>query len=281
MTTQQNTRSILDQYGAINGARIRYRRYGEGSGPLVLVVHGIMGHAREWETLVDRMTPPFQVVTFDQRGHGMSDRADEYSIEMLGRDMLALLDHLEAPSASVVAHSLGGMALMWAAAHSPERFDRLVFVDVAPDSVVSDAAAELPGWIAGLGATTYSSMDEAVATWLEGDPFAREDLIRHYVEHCLIRNETGALQWIFDADGLSRLTDGGIDRVELWKAVDAIDRPSLLVRGEHSPLLGRRDAERMVDRLADAHWVEIPDGAHDLGVEQPESVADAALAFLA
>jgi pimeloyl-ACP methyl ester carboxylesterase len=66
----------------------------------------------------------------------------------------------------------------------------------------------------------------------------------------------------------------------LWHAVDRIRVPTLLVRGEHSPLLSRDAAARVVRRLARGRGVEIPGGAHDLGVQQPAAVAARTREFL-
>lgn len=67
----------------------------------------------------------------------------------------------------------------------------------------------------------------------------------------------------------------------LWRAVDRLRVPTLLVRGEHSPLLTSDAADRMVRRLAHGRRVDVNGGGHDLGVEQPEPVAAVVSAFLA
>jgi esterase len=65
-----------------------------------------------------------------------------------------------------------------------------------------------------------------------------------------------------------------------WDALEHIEARTLLVRGEHSELLTRDMADEMIRRMKDASLVEIPDGSHDLGVQQPEAVARAVRAFL-
>jgi pimeloyl-ACP methyl ester carboxylesterase len=130
---------------------------------------------------------------------------------------------------------------------------------------------------------SYADLDEALGGWLGGDPYARKPLQRHYVEHCLLRGRDGGgrLAWRFDGAGLARQAEAGIaTEHQLWAAVDRISVPTLLLRGEHSPLLSRDDAERVVQRLAHARLVEIRGGAHDLGVQQPEAVAARSLDFL-
>jgi pimeloyl-ACP methyl ester carboxylesterase len=62
--------------------------------------------------------------------------------------------------------------------------------------------------------------------------------------------------------------------------VDSIRCPTLLVRGEHSPVLAPAAARQLADRIGQSELVVIGDGAHDLGVEQPEAVAAEVLRFL-
>jgi pimeloyl-ACP methyl ester carboxylesterase len=155
-------------------------------------------------------------------------------------------------------------------------------IDIGPESLTTDwARDELPAMLAGLAGATYAQPQDAVTEWLAGNPLAREPLMRHYVEHCLTPGPGGALRWRFDGHGLARQVATGIAPQErLWQAVDRVRIPTLLVRGEHSPLVAPDAADRVTHRLADGHRAEIRHGGHDLGVEQPEAVTEAVTAFL-
>ncbi|MCZ7527066.1 MAG: alpha/beta hydrolase [Acidimicrobiia bacterium] len=264
----------------VDGLRLRYRETGDPAAMPVLLLHGLMGHPREWDTLTAALTPRFRVIGLHQRGHGESDRAAEYAAAAMAGDVLGLADLLGLRRFHLVGHSMGGMVASLCAARRPDLVDRLVMIDIGPDSLSAGFAEELPTVLGAFAEASYTRPDEAVDEWLAGNPLAREPLVRHYVEQSLVAGDDGLLRWRFDAAGLVGFATGGVTEGELWRAIDAITAPTLLVRGEHSPLLSRATAERVVSRLARGRLVEIPGGGHDLGVERPEAVATAVLDHL-
>src|SRR4029077_17255980 len=73
---------------------------------------------------------------YDTRGHGASEvTAGEYSIEMLGKDVLALADRLEIPKFAFCGLSMGGAIGQWVAAHARERVTHLVLANTSPQFV--------------------------------------------------------------------------------------------------------------------------------------------------
>jgi len=266
----------------VNGLRLHHREWGDPLAPPVLVLHGIMGHSREWDVLTAALAERFHVFAVDQRGHGESAWAPDYSVDALAADLVGLVRRVAVAPVRLVGHSLGGMASLVTTADRPDLVERLVLVDVGPETLSSPwGRDELPGMLSGLAETSYADPRDAVDEWLEGDPLAREPLVRHYVTHCLVRGADGRWHWRFDGHGLARqAVTGFVTEARLWDAVDRVRVPTLLVRGEHSTLLTRDAADRTVRRLADGRLVEITGGGHDLGVERPEAVTDAVRAFL-
>lgn len=93
----------------------------------VLVLSNALGGTREmWEPQLAALAEHYRVVRYDQRGHGGSPvPPGPYQLEDLAGDVLALLDHLEVPSASFAGASLGGVLGLWLGAHAAERIDAL------------------------------------------------------------------------------------------------------------------------------------------------------------
>jgi pimeloyl-ACP methyl ester carboxylesterase len=93
-----------------------------------------------WDEQAKAFAKNFRVVRYDQRGHGKSGAPDgPYSIERLGRDVLAILDALELPRVNYCGLSMGGMTGMWLARTAPERFERMIFANTAPKSQTPDS----------------------------------------------------------------------------------------------------------------------------------------------
>ena len=81
---------------------------------------------------VARVSKQFRILRYDNRGHGASTATDgDYTIEMLGRDVLALLDHLKIDTASFCGISVGGIIGQWLALNAGSRFSRMVLCNTA------------------------------------------------------------------------------------------------------------------------------------------------------
>jgi pimeloyl-ACP methyl ester carboxylesterase len=85
-----------------------------GSGPLLVLIHGITENRHSWDPILDRLAATHRVLRVDLRGHGESPTADSYSLAEMADDIAALVD--EPPL--IVGHSLGGtVATAYAARH--------------------------------------------------------------------------------------------------------------------------------------------------------------------
>lgn len=263
----------------VDGLRLHIRETGEASAPPVVVLHGIMGHSREWDTMLESVRHLARLVVVDQRGHGQSDWASDYSIPALSGDIAAVIRRLGLEAPIVVGHSLGGMVGMDLAAEHPELVGGLVLIDITPDAITPEAATGLAAFVGGLADSAYSSIEEAMRPWLAGNPLARLDLLRNYVEHGVRRRDDGRLVWCFDGTGLARFPHQ-VSPAALWEAVERITAPTLLIRGEHSPFVSEAAGRLLVSRTGSGRLVVIEGGGHDLGVERPEAVGDAVAGFL-
>ena len=104
-----------------NGIQLHYDIQGQGQ-PLLLIM-GLGAPAANWDQpFVEAMTRTHQVITYDNRGTGQSDKPDEdYSIALFASDAVGLLDELQLPKAHVFGISMGGMIAQELAIHYPQR----------------------------------------------------------------------------------------------------------------------------------------------------------------
>jgi pimeloyl-ACP methyl ester carboxylesterase len=124
----------------------------EGEGRPVVLVHGWPDTKRLWSKQVPALVDAgFQVITYDQRGYGASDKPAEveaYAIPFLAIDATNILDHLGIERAHFVGHDWGA-AVVWAvASFAPERVDHLVALSVGHPSAFSrmDYAQREKSW---------------------------------------------------------------------------------------------------------------------------------------
>jgi pimeloyl-ACP methyl ester carboxylesterase len=119
-------------YAEVDGIRLHYEV--DGFGPPLLLVSGMGAPAVAWDpVLVQRMAQHHTVITFDNRGTGLSDKPDEpYSIALFASDAVGLLDALERPRAHVFGASMGGMVALEMGAHYQDRVASLTLACTTP-----------------------------------------------------------------------------------------------------------------------------------------------------
>jgi 3-oxoadipate enol-lactonase len=115
-----------------NGVSLRYEVTGEGP-PLCLII-GYRLHGAAWpDAFVENLARCFSVLTFDNRGTGLSEKpAYGYSLDIMAADVAGLLDSLGWASAHVLGFSMGGTIAQELAIRNPERVARLVLFATFP-----------------------------------------------------------------------------------------------------------------------------------------------------
>ena len=143
-TVREVTPSL--QFRTIHGYRRAFRI--AGSGPAILLIHGIGDNSTTWETVQSKLAQRYTVIAPDLLGHGKSDkpRAD-YSVAAYANGMRDLLSVLDIERVTVVGHSLGGGVAMQFAYQFPQLVDRLILVGaggVTKDVNVALRVASVP-----------------------------------------------------------------------------------------------------------------------------------------
>src|ERR1700728_2215875 len=115
------------QFRTIHGYRRAFRI--AGSGPVILLIHGIGDNSTTWSTVQSKLAQRFTVIAVDLLGHGESDkpRAD-FSIAAYANGMRDLLSVLDIERVTVVGHSLGGGVAMQFTYQFPQLVERLILV---------------------------------------------------------------------------------------------------------------------------------------------------------
>jgi pimeloyl-ACP methyl ester carboxylesterase len=134
------------QFRTIHGYKRAYRI--AGSGPAILLIHGIGDNSTTWNAIQAKLAQRFTVIAPDLLGHGRSDkpRAD-YSVAAYANGMRDLLSVLEIERVTVVGHSLGGGVGMQFAYQFPHLVERLILIGaggVTKDVNVALRLASLP-----------------------------------------------------------------------------------------------------------------------------------------
>jgi pimeloyl-ACP methyl ester carboxylesterase len=143
-TVREVTPSL--EFRTIHGYRRAFRV--AGSGPAILLIHGIGDNSTTWSMVQAKLAQRFTVIAPDLLGHGKSDkpRAD-YSVAAYANGMRDLLSVLEVESVTVVGHSLGGGVAMQFCYQFPQLVERLILIGsggVTKDVNIALRLASLP-----------------------------------------------------------------------------------------------------------------------------------------
>jgi esterase len=109
-----------------------HRDLGGAGNPPLVILHGMLGSSRNWQTAGRDLTVKFHVLALDLRNHGSSPHAESMDYFTMTADVLAWLDVQKLTRVSLLGHSMGGKIAMLLACRHPERVERLIVVDIAP-----------------------------------------------------------------------------------------------------------------------------------------------------
>jgi pimeloyl-ACP methyl ester carboxylesterase len=237
--------------------------------PAVLLLHGLAGHAGEWDATAAHLAGRHRVLCPDQRGHGRSDRRPaDVSQDAFAADAAAWIEALGLAPAVVAGQSLGGLTAMLLAAQWPHLVRGLLVVEATPypdPGAVERVRAWLAGWPVPFAsreaALVFFGGDTAWARAWAGGLEERDDGLWPAFEPDVV---------------LAALRAAGGDLGAAWAAVTC---PVLVVRAVGED--GREPYVRMVEHNRRARLVEVPDAGHDLHLDQPQRWYAALDAFLA
>ena len=111
-------------------AELHYTRAGEG--PPLLILHGLFGSSRNWQSLARRYAEHFDVVCVDLRNHGQSFHAETMNYPVMAEDVARLAAALDLVDLRMIGHSMGGKVAMTLVHDQPGLIERLVVADIAP-----------------------------------------------------------------------------------------------------------------------------------------------------
>src|SRR5258705_5639542 len=160
-------------FAAADGVTLNYRIDGDGGLPLLVLSNGLGTELSMWDAQIPVLARTFRVMRYDARGHGASSTPSQpFSIEHLGRDVLALLDRVCVARAHFCGLSMGGMIGMWLGINAPDRLNSLVLANTAAHIGPRTMWNERIDIVNAKGMKAISNT--AVARWFTADFIARQ-----------------------------------------------------------------------------------------------------------
>ena len=256
-------------FATVGNTRMFYRLQGNAGRPVLVLSHSVGTDHAMWDLQVADLLPHFQVLRYDTRGHGASDApAGEYSIELLGRDILGLADALEIAQFAFCGLSLGGAIGQWVAAHAPERVTHLVLANTSPQFVPR------ANWEARIAAVLKGGMAAIVDVAMPRLflPVTLEKRNPHAASIRAVLLGTDPVGYMGCCAALRDMDHGNL--------LPKIQSPTLVIVGDHdvsTPWEGH--GERLAREIPGAKSLHLA-AAHLSNIERPRSFTTALLEFL-
>lgn len=254
-----------------------YQISGKPKAKKIVFLHGLMGYAQNWRKIVQSFEDDYEILVYDQRGHGRSHKPlTGYSPNDYADDLYLILEELHWQKCFLVGHSMGGRNALNFAHRFPEKIEKLVIEDIGPEN--DDA-----------GLKRYTKLLEMIPTpfvsKLRAKEFFLNDFIQlsrdrdkplmlgQYLYSNIIENPDGTADWRFSKNSiLASLNEGRMK--DQWQEFEALKMPTLVVRGANSRDLKHEVYAEMLRRNPSVKGVEIANAGHWVHYDQPQAFVD-------
>lgn len=241
--------------------------------PLVLL-HGLLGSSRNWQTAGRLLAGACPVTALDLRNHGESPHDGQMDYPVMAADVLAWMDLQQVREAHLLGHSMGGKVAMYLVSHYPDRFRSLTVVDIAPREYPPRWEREF-SVMRRMPVGDFNRRSEA-EEWLE--PEISDWAFRKFLVTNLERDTEGGFRWIVNLKTLQDALPNLFQQIP--KDGESYDGPVLFLRGERSRFVSEEDVP-MIRRFFPRAVLETVAGAgHNVHFDQPKAFAERLLKHL-
>jgi pimeloyl-ACP methyl ester carboxylesterase len=260
-----------------NGIEIYYET--TGSGKSLVLISGLGYPLWQWHKMVDYLAEHFQVVTFDNRGVGQSDKlAGPYTAQMLAADTAGLLAALGIEKAAIMGHSMGGFIAQAMALDFPEKVSELILcatnfggpnhvpITAEAMAVLSDVTSDpLTRFTNGLKVSTAPG-------WADAHP----DTVKEWVNWRVANPIEPVPYQAQMAIGLALTSE----EAAFENKLPQISVPTLILFGAHDKVVPPENAKLLQKQIRGSQTAIIPDAGHFFPIEVPEAASQIVIDFL-
>lgn len=264
-------------FASVNEINLYYEVHGTGD-PLVLI-NGLGYDLWMWHKMVPGLAEHFQVLAFDNRGAGRSDKpAGPYTAQMLADDLAALLGHLGIERATVMGHSMGGFVAQALVLSRPDLVSKLILSATnfgGPNHIpVTQEALVI---LMDTQADPVERLRRGIAvSCAPGFAEANPDLVETWVAH--------RIEMPLDPQGYQAQLAIGLSLTTLEASFEPrlkdVQAPTLILFGEHDKVVPPANADLLAREIRDSTTTILPDAGHFFPLEVPEAANKVIIEFL-
>lgn len=251
-----------------DGVSLHYQLEGRIDAPCLVLSNSLGTDLGMWAPQMPALLEHFRVLRYDTRGHGQSAvTPGPYSIEQLGNDVVALMDHLGIATAHFCGLSMGGMTGMWLGANRPQRIERLALCNtaarIAPPELWNARIAKVDS--EGMASIVSAVIDRWFTPGFQASDPQTMELVRAMLLSMPAAGYTASCAAVRDMDQRDGLS--------------GILAPTLVIAGTQDLATPPADGKLVARSIAGARYVEL-DAAHLSNFEQAAAFTEKLINFL-
>ncbi len=244
----------------------------QGQGTPVVLLHGYPLSSVIWHEQVESLSSEYHVITPDLRGHGQSPAPEGvYDMDLMARDVFALLDSLDVQKAVIMGHSMGGYITLAAHRLAPERFLALGLIGSQAGADSEETRQNRYKTAEKVFMDGSSVVANTMITKLFAPGFPMDDPIADQVKNIMLNIRPSGI--IGSLKGMAARPDSG-------PTLPNVNVPVLIITGDKDQIIAPTKAEAMASAIPGATLATVENAGHLMMMEQPQATAMAIRNFL-
>jgi esterase len=255
--------------------KLFFRKY--GSGPPLVILHGLYGSSDNWGTIAKKLADSFTVYLPDQRNHGQSPHSETHDYDSMRDDLFELVNDLALKKFFLAGHSMGGKTAISFALKWPERLNGLLIADISPFTYESDNHSEYSQHTSILNAMLLSDL-RGISVRTEAESLLKEKIPSENIRGLILKNLrrmpdntfTWKLNVVSLVKNLGKIMEGIKRQTDFNQQITGF--PVIFLKGGNSDYIPPKDFRDILHVFPAADIIEVPGSGHWIQVDKPEEV---------
>lgn len=251
------------------GAHLFYREEGQGD-PLILI-HGLHGSSLMMKKEFNILKGQFRTIALDVRGHGQSDRPEQYTLDDHVQDVLNLMDHLKLETAALLGTSMGSYIAQGAAIAAPKRVAKLILVVPKGHGKTSSMQELFDRHADELEGLSFEEKFSTASKYIFHNHQAVQQAFREFYDDDAMLTDPA------EQDASSKALEG----FNFLDDLQSITASTLVISGKYDGLNPPERGSEVASRIPKATFLEFNHSGHAPSIEEPERFLKEVKGFLA
>lgn len=263
--------------------QFHHRVVGPSGAPKIVFLHGLMGFLNNWGSVARRLQDHFQILVYDQRGHGQSIKPKtDYHPNDYALDLYQILNDLQWSKIHLVGHSMGGRNALYFADKYSNHLKSLTIEDIGPESepnqglYYQNLLNSIPVPFENRDQMTRFFESEFTARYHEKEQI---QVLIPFLKANLVQQDDGKWDWRFFKNGIVESVQQGRAQ-DAWGPIERLKIPTLYLRGEWSRDLSPDTFQKVLSLNPRIKGVTISDAGHWIHYDQPEAFTNQIRCFI-